>query len=434
MVFRLFLLLTAVLLLRPEDLRPELAGLHLYLILITLCLIGAAPAIVHQITPRQLGDRPITVCVIGFFAAAILSLVARGRIGQSIADGVEFAKVAAFYLLMVAVVDRPDRVRSFLGCLVLIVVMLAALGLAQFHGLIDWEVLRPVAQVDYDESSGDVVATYPRLRAVGIFNDPNDLSLILTAGILACLSRSATADGLARLGWLVPIAVFGYALILTQSRGGMLGVAAGIVALAVVRLGIRRGLPIALLGAVAAIVVLGGRQANLSLDSSDTSQDRLRLWSDGLALLNRNPITGIGAGQYADEVGMVAHNSFVHAFVETGFIGGTLYAGAFVMAIVGLWRLVQFDDFWEHDRRFTALRPFVLAMVAAYAVGTFSLSRNYVVPTYMILGLATAYLRIALPHPPQSERMSRTIVVRLILLGVAMLIFLKVLTALLVRF
>jgi len=433
-IFRLFLLLTAVLLLRPEDLRPELAGMHLYLVLIAMCLIAAAPAVVRQLTPRELGNRPTTLCVIGFFAAAMLSLVARGWLGQAVYDGVEFAKVAAFYLLLVAVLDRPERVPSFLGLLVLVVGVLAGLGLAQFHGLIDWEVLRPVAQVDYDESSGDVLAWYPRLRGAGIFNDPNDLSLILTTGILACFARSATAKRLDRLAWLMPVAAFVYALILTQSRGGFLGLAAGIVTLVVVRLGFRRGLPIAVLGGIAGILVLGGRQANLSLDSSDTTQERLRLWSDGLALLVHDPLTGIGAGQYADEVGMVAHNSFVQAFVETGLIGGTLYVGAFVMAVIGLWRLGRFDEFWENDRRFTSLRPFVLAMVVAYAAGTFSLSRNYVVPTYMMLGLATAYVRIALPSPPASERMSRTVAARLILLGVGTVVFLRIFTAVLVRF
>jgi O-antigen ligase len=131
---------------------------------------------------------------------------------------------------------------------------------------------------------------------------------------------------------------------------------------------------------------------------------------------------------------MVAHNSFVQAFVETGLIGGTFYAGAFVMAVVGLWRLGRHQEFWDHDRQFTALQPFVLAMVVAYAAGTFSLSRNYVVPTYLVLGLATAYQRIALPHPPAEEQMNRTIAARLVLLGVGALVFLKVFTSLFVRF
>ena len=65
---------------------------------------------------------------------------------------------------------------------------------------------------------------------------------------------------------------------------------------------------------------------------------------------------------------------------------------------------------------------------------TFSLSRNYVIPTYLILGLATAYGRIALADPPEELRMNRALAVRLALFGIGTLAFLKLFTQLLVRF
>jgi hypothetical protein len=163
MTFRLFLLLNALLLLRPEDLRPGLAGLHLYLGLMVLCLVGAAPRLVGQLTPRALADRPVTVCVLGFLGAVVLSLLARGWAERAIWDGFEFAKVVAYYLLLVAVVDRPERFRGFLGWVALLVAVLATLALLQFHEVIDWEALRPVEQAEYDEDSGEVLTSYPRL-------------------------------------------------------------------------------------------------------------------------------------------------------------------------------------------------------------------------------------------------------------------------------
>ena len=434
MIFWLFLVLNAVLLLRPEDLRPGLAGLHLYQLVIAACLVGAAPKVVGQLAPRALADRPVTVCLVGFLAAVVLSLVARGRVGEAVWDGAEFAKVVAYYLLLVALVDRPERFRTVLGWLVLLVAVLAGLALLQFHGVIDVGAMRPVEQAEYDDDTGELLTSYPRLRSFGLFQDPNDLCLILTAGTLACLARSAVAAGAGRLLWLAPIGLYGYALMLTQSRGGLIGLAAGIGTLVYTRLGPRRGLPLAVVGVLALVAVFGGRQANFNLSASDTSQGRLQLWAEGLALLTRNPITGIGAGEYEEEVGQVAHNSFVHAFVETGLLGGTLYAGMFVLAVVALYRLPRHAAFWAHDREFTALQPFVLAMVVAYAAGTFSLSRNYVIPTYLVLGLATAYTRIALWEPPEEYRMSRALVVRLVLLGAGTLVFLKLFTQLLVRF
>jgi O-Antigen ligase len=433
-IFRLFLLLNVLLLLRPEDLRPSLDGWHLYQLVITMCLIGAAPRVVELCSPRALADRPVTVCVLGFLGAIVLSLLVRGRVESAVWDGAEFAKVVAYYLLLVAVVNRPDRFRTFLGWLVLLVAVLAALALLQFHNVIDFDAMRPVEQAEYDDDTGELLTSYPRLRAVGLFHDPNDLCLILTTGTLACLARSAVAGPVGRVLWLTPVGLFGYALMLTQSRGGLIGLAAGIGSLAYVRLGPKRGLPLGVAGVLALAVVFGGRQANINLSGSDTAQGRLQLWAEGLTLLNHNPVTGIGAGEYDPEVGQVAHNSFVHAFVETGLVGGTLYVGMFLLAALALYRLPRYAAFRAHDREFTALRPFVLAMVVAYAAGTFSLSRNYVVPTYLVLGLATAYTRIALPDPPAELRMNRALTLRLVLFGIGTLVFLKLFTQLLVRF
>ena len=417
MIFWLFLILNAVLLLRPEDLRPGLAGLHLYQLVIALCLIGAAPNVVGLLAPRALADRPVTVCLVGFLAAIVLSLVARGRIGEAVWDGAEFAKVVAYYLLLVALVDRPERFRTFLGWLVLLVAVLAAMALLQFHGVIDVEAMRPVEQAEYDDDTGELLTSYPRLRSFGLFQDPNDLCLILTAGTLACLARSAVAAGAGRLLWLAPIGLYGTALMLTQSRGGLIGLAAGIGTLVYVRLGPKRGLPLAIVGVLGAGGGVRRPAGELQPEHVGHVARPAATVGRGALAAHAQPDHGIGAGEYEEEVGQVAHNSFVHAFVETGLLGGTLYAGMFVLAVVGLYRLPRYAAFWAHEREFTALQPFVLAMVVAYAAGTFSLSRNYVIPTYLVLGLATAYTRIALWEPPDECRMSQTLVVRLVLLG-----------------
>jgi len=44
--------------------------------------------------------------------------------------------------------------------------------------------------------------------------------------------------------------------------------------------------------------------------------------------------------------------------------------------------------------RFVRLQPYVAAVLADWMIGTFTLSRCYVVPTYLVLGMACAYLTI----------------------------------------
>jgi hypothetical protein len=94
----------------------------------------------------------------------------------------------------------------------------------------------------------------------------------------------------------------------------------------------------------------------------------------------------------------VAHNSFVHSYTELGFIGGTLFFGAFWLAITGLYHLRDRTDRTapdqETDPDLRRLHPFLMSMLVAYTIGICFLSRSYIVPTYMLLGLAVVYMRL----------------------------------------
>jgi putative inorganic carbon (HCO3(-)) transporter len=420
-----FALLTAVLFLRPEELFPEIAGTRLYLVTIVGALVLAAPGILRQLTPTELRRQPITVGVLGLLAAGVLAHLARGRQGMAADFAAEFGKVVLFYLLLVAVLDTRERLDAYLGWLVALVLGVAVLALFQHHGVIDWEALRPIDQTDVDAESGEVVV-YPRLRGTGIFNDPNDLCLVLGIGVCCALYRGfETEDLLARLAWLAPVGAFLYALALTKSRGGALGVGAAAVAFVVMRYGWRKG---ALLLAVlipAAAVLFAGRQTDITLGEG-TGQERIRLWSDGLELLFRaNPFTGIGPGEYVEELPQVAHNSFVHAYVETGLIGGAVFLGVFAVAVAALWHAA---------RRDAGLAPYLFALTVGYVVGMLSLSRNYVVPTALVLGLATAYLNVADREPPAWYRVDRRLALVVVVLGVAGLVGVKAFVTLFARF
>lgn len=420
----LFLLLNAVLLLRPEELYPELAGVRLYLLVMAANLLAAGPRLIAALQPSRLAERPITLCVLGVWAASVLSQVARGRVDAAMEFGAEYGKAVVYFLLLVGVLDTPSRIRTFLAAVVVLVVASAGVGLLQFHGVIDVPAIIPLERIERGEDGE--VTVLQQLQSTGIYNDPNDLCLILVTGTIAALAVAVTSRGLlARLFWLMPIGLFGYAVVLTRSRGGLLGLVVAVAVWAWGRFGWKRALPLVLVLAPAMVFLAGGRQSNISLGREDTAHTRVSLWSDGLVSMMRNPVTGIGAGEYADEVGQVAHNSFVHAYVELGLVGGSLYLAAFVAAGVALYRVRPTDPL------LAALRPFVLAILVGYAGGTFSLSRNYVVPTYLVLGLADAYLRTAVPFPPPAAGLSWRMVVRLLVVGGVGFLALRLLTQLL---
>jgi O-Antigen ligase len=340
----------------------------------------------------------------------------------------EFGKVVLYYLLLVSVVDRPGRLRALLTWIVVCVTVVSTLGLLQYHGVIDNAALRPLERKEIGPEGEDPTVLV-QLRSTGIFNDPNDLCLILMTGSSCAVYRAMTAGSVAgRIVWLAPIALFVYAVLLTQSRGGLLSVLAAGIVWGHSYLGWRK-LALALLVLVpVAASFIAGRQADMDLGRGDTAHQRFELWWDGFNALARNPITGIGVGEYADEMGFVAHNSFVHAYVEMGFVGGGLFLGAFFLGAVALGRGSPIQD-PDSER----LRQFVLAIVVGYVAGMLSLSRTFVVPTYLVLGLTAAYSQIARPSLPPWFYFDGRMAGRLVGLGIAGLIGLVVLTNLLLR-
>jgi hypothetical protein len=178
-------------------------------------------------------------------------------------------------------------------------------------------------------------------------------------------------------------------------------------------LGTKKALILGTLALPALLVVFAGRQTNIDLtDRHDTAQSRIQLWSEGLMLMRQAPAFGIGKGQFADEAGLVAHNSYVHAFTELGLFGGTWFVGAIYLALSGLHRLGKHDLSYP-DAGHLRLRPVVFGIITAYAAGLTSLSRCYVVSTYAMIGLATAYISLVrdadLILPRVNGRLSRNL-------------------------
>ena len=84
--------------------------------------------------------------------------------------------------------------------------------------------------------------------------------------------------------------------------------------------------------------------------------------------------------QYAEEVHIVAHNSFIHCYVELGIIGGMFF---FALSYLPA-RALQSRNLTERpglDSELMRLRPLVFALLIATVVGMLSSSRRYSLPT-----------------------------------------------------
>jgi putative inorganic carbon (hco3(-)) transporter len=428
MAWFLFIVLHAFLYIRPGDLFPSLE-FPVYSYLIWACLAASATNILKLPETPSLGNSPITWCVLGLLAAAVLSHLSHFQLGLALAGADVEIRLVIYYFLLISVVDSLPRLESFWFWSTGFVMIVTVLALLHFHELIDIPALKAFQQNDIDPTTGEKFVT-PRLLGTGIFNDPNDLSMVLVYVIVLSLYLFDARPGFLRFVWLVAACVFAYALKLTQSRGGLLNLAVCLLILSRARLGWKKTLLFSFLALPVALALFAGRMTRMDFgNSEDTSQGRLQIWAEGFILMRRAPLFGIGINQYHEQLGHVAHNSFVHTYVELGFFGGTLFMGAFFTAIWAIRRLGS-PEAGLFDPGIERMRPYMLAAISSHCIGMYSLSRPYTVPTYMIMGLGTAFLHIterrcAIPAPTCSRRFIKRLVTASLIFFVLLQLFVR---------
>jgi hypothetical protein len=204
-----------------------------------------------------------------------------------------------------------------------------------------------------------------RVLVMGAY-DPNDLAFVLLAVLPIVLAFWRSATGLRRLAWLLLAGGSVTTILLTQSRGGFIGLAVVLAYLAAVGAWRRRlqgglrlsqvfagGLLLAALAVPAWLLLPQDAQDRFSTilnpteDYNYTAQreGRIPLWTRGLETLAERP-WGSGVGTYAiaemrkSGYWRTAHNSQLQIAVELGVIGWLIYIGLFVRAWRVLGRIV----------------------------------------------------------------------------------------------
>jgi hypothetical protein len=352
--------------------------------------------------------------MLGLTATIATSHLTNGALALA-AEGVfNMVKVLLYFLMLVSVINTVPRLRRFLQLTVICSSAMVLLSVIDYHDFVaEWRNradLFAVREVEKDlpdtapkqlrhvtDLSGETPDGMPvwvfRLRGLGMFHDPNDLASLaaVTCVISLYFLGDPTTAGL-RYFWLAPLALMTHAVLMTHSRGGILAFGVACMAWMAVKYGGKVALAIGLMGAAAVPVALG-RQGNMEI-SGGTGQQRIQLWADGLAQLKsmRLPF-GIGENRYHEVAGLAAHNSYIHAYVELGFLGGTMFFGCFLFAAWAFYRIKR-DRIEILDPELRRMMPYVAAMLAGWCTGMATLSRVYVPPTYMIVGVAAAYINL----------------------------------------
>jgi len=272
-----------------------------------------------------------------------------------------------------------------------------------------------------------LAATSDRVK-FGLTYDPNDLAYLLGILLPFLYARSQNTNRrLLRWGLYATMAVYVAAAVMTQSRGGMIGISLTAVYLSWKGLGMvdaqgryevksrgrwHRLAALAVLGMLALIAMPDGAKQRLgtifdlsndyNITAADNDNGRLSIWKRGLSVLAQRP-WGVGANAYpiADYMAggryITAHNSTLQAYVELGVVGGTL----FIAIIVSTWRMagrarrriLTMTPTPERTQLlglFTAIRA---ALIVVIVSGSF-LSQAYGLVLYVLVALAICAERL----------------------------------------
>lgn len=403
-----------MLFIRPAELIPSLEGVQFYLVFILGSLVCSLQAIHHQLSWKAMRQQPVNLCVVGVTLCIIVSRLTTGNISGIDAGFIAMVKVLIYYLLLVANITTPLRLRQFLMSTAICSTLMIAYSVVDYrafnaHWLNNPEleevmalerhlptnertILRHIPDRNGFDKYGNSIWFF-RICGLGIFHDPNDLSLLIVAtSIISLFFMNDQRLGPLRVLWILPLFVMGIAMYYTYSRGGLLAAMVALLVWLSTRYGSRVAIAIGAM-AIAAIPVVLGRAANIDI-SSGTGQQRIQIWSDGLsAIRNHRLIFGIGEGQYTEVSTHVAHNSYVHAFVELGFVGGTLFFGCFFLPAFTFF-MIKLTKFEIPVPELKRVFPYIAAIMASWCMGMCSLSRCYVPPTYMVAGIGAAFINL----------------------------------------
>lgn len=415
MAYLLFLLANAALFVRPAELVPALGNVQIYLALIVSAAVCNLRGLDNQLRVRTLVQQPLNFCMLGVIVAVpACTLLASMNFSVAGKGFIEMAKIGVYYLMLTSLVNTPNRLRWFLMTTAICSTIMVGASILEFQSFqAKWEfnpelplqlekdkqvdfsdrVLRHAIDIHGTDILGNPIYVF-RMRGLGIFNDPNDVALLIGVSLVICVYfLSDRRLSVVRFVWLLPIAVLLYGYLQTASRGGLLAIgASGMVWLAV-RYGGKVAIALGVLGAMAAPLALG-RAADMNV-SDGSGQERIQIWGEGLATLKSAKFfTGIGLDQFDEVTGHVAHNSYIHAFVELGFLGGTLFFGCYFLPALAMFWMKRYG--WRiRDPELQRLLPYIAALLTTWAVGIFTLSRCYTVSSYMIVGVCAAYLNLA---------------------------------------
>ena len=243
--------------------------------------------------------------------------------------------------------------------------------------------------------AGNADAETGRLH-VGATLDPNDLAAVMVMSVALALGMTRRSGFLWRGIGIVISLICVLVLAKTGSRGGFVALGVTATCFAAALPGARRLLWGVLLVAAAAVSwqllpeTTRARLTTLTELENDYNTfeygGRQEIWKRGLGYAIRNPILGVGVGNFSVAEGKnlealgfkgkwsAAHNAYVQAAAELGLVGGGIFI---FLCFTAIRSSLSWSSFGKRHMSESIARPELLAAIAGLVVAAFFLSMAY---------------------------------------------------------
>jgi len=264
-------------------------------------------------------------------------------------------------------------------------------------------------------------------RAAGTIGDPNELAAALVVGgaVAGAFAVNRFIAAPLRVLAAISAALCFFGILLSLSRGGLLGVVGALVT-AVIFGGRWRPRVAAVCGALALVGVcyfafvasLPAKERVLNVGGGGTG--RVDLWTVGGRMVSAHPFNGVGSGQFAVvsvhyllEPGAiqrgdfilstpkVAHNTYLNVTAELGFVGGGMLLAIALISFGSILTAVR-QLSREGDERLEILLRGLLVGIGGYLVTLMFISEDYSKLLWFLLSLGPALLVAVRETPPEA--------------------------------
>jgi hypothetical protein len=382
MAFGFLVIYVLVLLVRPQEWYEPVRGFELVNVAAILTIFAAFinPSSGQKLTGTVWRNKHGRL-MWGLLLGVVLSQLVHGRVRGGVDAFLEFGKCCVLLFMTMTLVENPKRLRRMMW------VIVTSAAIFCIHGIMQIKTGYGFANV---EPFGSFFDRDFRVQGTGMFQDPNDFAMLYVVAIPFVFTFLQTDTMI--LGKFFVAASFPamlYVLYYTQSRGGVVGLGAMLLAYVwfSTRTAILRFLMIsAVLGAV---VALGPARARETVYEGSAS-GRIMQWGYGNQFLKQNPLFGIGYQRWLDYSDQVAHNSFVTCYGELGLFGYSFWFSLLWLVLRSVYKIVRLEPLDRGTRRL-AIGLFA-ALVGFYA-SAFFLTRTYNPFLYLMLGLGIGLIR-----------------------------------------